>query len=189
MIDVDRLYFEWLVKRLESDEEDSALGLEKLCWTIFHLPFRRRVGLDINRAINGRLLREEFLGDYAELNIEPELTNEFLDGWECSWLEMLIRLAEDLDDYYEGGPRFRFLEMCHNLELASVLMSPNEGWHEHRHIEGIFARIDESCFDEYGRGGLFPLQNPGHSDQREVEIWNQASAYFVERIGEGDGLL
>lgn len=183
MIDIDRLYFEWLLKRLESDVEDSALGLAKLCWLLYHMAFDRRVGLDVNRALDGLALRQQFVTDYEDADIEPSITNGLLLEDSCTWLEMLISLAEHIDYLYEGGVRGRFLEMCHNAGFGIVLLTDGDhSEYEVRLVEGVLDNINNSRFEYNGSGGLFPLTKPGHPDQRGVEIWAQADAYFSERL-------
>lgn len=186
MIDIDRLYFEWLLKRLESDVEDSALGLPKLCWIMYHMAFERRVGLDANRAENGLVLRQDFLSDWDELDISPSITNPFAVEDSCTWLEMLIRLAEDIDYLYEGGVRGRFIEMCRNMGFGLILLSEEEHTdHDVNLVDTVLDNINHSHIQPNGEGGLFPLKKPGHLDQRGVEIWAQAAAYFSEK-SEGE---
>lgn len=182
MIDIDRLYFMWLLKRLESSEEDSALGLPKLCWLLFNIAFDRRVGLDINRARDGLALRRNFIDDYADADIHPTITNDFLLDEFCNWFEMLVALAEQIDYLYDGGTRARLIEMCHNAGFGGILLT--DGDHndfEVRLVERVLDDINNSRFEPNGQGGLFPLTKPGHPDQRGVEIWAQVAAYFGER--------
>lgn len=184
MIDIDRLYFEWLLKHLDTEEEDSAIGLPKLCWVLFHLVFTRRVGLDENRAEGGLALRRRFLEDYGELHIPPRLTNPFLTEEQCSWLEMLVRLCEDLDFMYDGGVRGWFIELVTNAHLEAILWSSDEDISDQEadYVESVMNDINESRFDPNGVGGLFPLSKSGHPDQRRAEIWAQSSAYLGERL-------
>lgn len=183
MIDIDRLYFEWLLKRLESDVEDSALGLAKLCWLFYHIAFDRRVGLDINRALDGLELRRQFAVDYEDADISPRVTNGLLVDDSCTWLEMLVALSIQIDYLYDGGVRERFLEICHNAGFSNILLADGEhNEHEVIQVERTLDNINNSRFEFNGSGGLFPLTKPGHPDQREVEIWAQADAYFSERL-------
>lgn len=188
MIDIDRLYFEWLYQQLESDAEDQNIGLGKLCWVLFHISFVRRVGLDVNLAIDGLKLRRRFLEEYGEVPIEPTITNPFLLEDDCSWLEALLILSEKLDFLYDGGVRGRFIEMLSNAGLDPILLSwgddPTDN--EVYFVESIMSMINHSQFDPKGVGGLFPLVKSEHPDQRRVEIWSQQAAYFGEKL---EGIL
>ncbi|MFZ1684153.1 MAG: hypothetical protein WAU88_08510, partial [Candidatus Zixiibacteriota bacterium] len=46
-------------------------------------------------------------------------------------------------------------------------------------IDEVLNRVIFRTYDARGNGGLFPLRRP-QRDQREVELWYQASAYLLE---------
>ena len=108
---------------------------------------------------------------------------------DCSWLEMLVALAEALDYLYDGGVHERLVELITNMGLAKVLatkldrsgLSPYDELDEEL-VELIVTRIDENRCDASGHGGLFPLDKLDHPDQRRVEIWEQHAAYFREKL-------
>lgn len=178
--DVDTLYFKWLVGRMEAPTE--AIG--RLCWMLHYNVFTRRVGRDFNREGQGLDLRQRFLQDYLDVNIDPRKIALLLEE-ECSWLEMLIALSEALDFLYDGGVQERFLELIDNLGLTQILSSPKDGRYDELDqelVDSATNRVDYNMFDENGHGGLFPLQKDNHPDQREVEIWKQQAAYFSEKL-------
>lgn len=189
MSEIQQLYFEWLVNRAGG----SSLAFERTCLMLHQFPFRRRVGYDSNRADEGIGLRQYFLGEYPELDMID--VNDLM-AMECTWLEMLVALAETLDFYYDEGVKSRFIELITNMGLEPVLHSRGVGRDPDPYaevdldlVELSTRRIDENLFDANGHGGLFPLSRPIDVDQREVEIWAQHAAYFRERM-EGDlGLL
>lgn len=98
MIDIEKLYFKWLLERLG----DPTPAFERLCWMLHCNAFDRRVGNDVNRAERGINLRRYFLDAYDEANIEPHISNDLMSK-DCSWFEMMVALADDLDFLYEGG--------------------------------------------------------------------------------------
>ena len=185
MIELDDLYFKWLMEKL--DEPSPAVV--RLCAMLWENVFQRRVGNDVNRAIDGANLRLMFLDDYAELDVHPVVVNDFV-SLECTWLEMLIALANHLDYLYDGGIQNRFLELVTNLGLDRVIFTPRDprklALHDELDQELVdiaTTRVDNNEFDRLGRDGLFPLTQDRHPDQREVEIWDQHSAYFLEKLG------
>lgn len=178
--DVDELYFNWLMNLLGSPTE----SLRRLCWMLYRNTFTRSVGNDINRAIKGMELRRRFIGEFLDANIDPRQTNSLMDE-DCSWLEMLIALSEDLDFLYEGGTQENLLELIDNLGLTKILASPRDGRYDQIDqdlVDAAASRVDHNLFDPDGLGGLFPLHKNDHPDQREVEIWEQHAAYFREKL-------
>lgn len=184
MIDVDSVYFEWLLTQIDS--EGVQEGVAHLCGLLHNCDFTRRVGRDFNRAQDGTELRQEFLRQFSDIRIDPHTSNAMMDV-ECSWLEMLIGLARRLDYLYDGGVESRFLEMIENMKLGPLMeWNPRRTRDAHirdqERVDEVTDMINDSQFDEHGHGGLFPLQTPNHSDQRRAEIWEQHSAYFNERF-------
>lgn len=184
MIDLDELYFEWLLTRLDPDGvSDEVAYVSNL---LHNCPFGRRVGLDINRAKDGADLRKEFLHQMDEADFEPHVTNDLLMH-ECTWLEMLVALSRHLDYLYDGGVEGRYLELVSNLGLEDLLSfhphrTEEEEERDQQEVCTITSAVDDNRIDQDGRGGIFPLQKTHHPDQREVEIWDQQAAYFSERL-------
>jgi hypothetical protein len=184
VIEIHELYFKWLMERLGNPEPSVV----RLCSMLDQNVFQRRVGKDMNRAADGANLRKLFLEDYSDADIDPRVANALLDE-ECSWLEMLVALAEALDYLYDGGVLERFIELAENLGLEPVLQtvvgrdgtSPYDDVDQHL-VDICTSRVDHNEFDRLGHGGLFPLTKNDHPDQREVEIWDQHAAYFRERL-------
>ena len=179
IVDVDSLYFGWLMSRFE----EPTAGLERVCGMLHENVFQRRVGNDDNRAVDGETMRRQFLDDYHEADIDPRITNEFMAG-ACSWFEMLLALAIKFDFMYDGGIQNNFVDMMENLGLVVVM---NRLQHKYDDIDQDLVdascnRVDFNLFDPDGRGGLFPLHKKDHPDQRGVEIWDQQAAYFRERL-------
>lgn len=185
MIALEDLYFDWLLTQLDPDGVRE--GLAYLCELLHDCEFKRRVGNDINRAVDGANLRKEFFEQFSEADFDPNVVNDLLSQ-ECSWLEMLIALSRDLDYIYDGGVDARFVELVSNMGLGPVAvynprrtLSSRE--YDRHVVSSVTDDIDNNRFDRNGHGGLFPLKKRyGHPDQRGVEIWDQHAAYFRERL-------
>lgn len=183
MIDLDVLYFKWLLSCLGPDVADEVVYVADL---LHNCPFLRRVGRDLNRAEDGANLRKEFFEEFADSDLDHRLTDEILMK-ECTWFEMLVALARHLDFLYEGGVEGRFIELVRNMGLQAQLQ-----WiprrtravreYDQRFVDAATNDIDNNRFDRNGVGGLFPLRRRNHPDQRKEEIWDQHAAYFRERL-------
>ena len=185
MTQVDDLYFRWLMDFMS---DSAGEPFKRMCRMLDQNVFQRRVGNDINRASDGLNLRRRFLEDFSDADIDPRLTNDFLE-LECSWLEMLVALAERLDYLYDGGIKERFTELITNLGLLKLLAISDRHANtdlfeevDQQLVDLVTSAVDHNQFDARGHGGLFPLNGFDESDQREVEIWAQHGAYFREKL-------
>lgn len=184
MIALEDLYFEWLL--LQIDQDGVTEGVVHVCDLLHNCEFHRRVGNDINRAIDGANLRKEFLLEFNEADFNPNVTNSLLMQ-ECSWLEMLIALARKLDYIYEGGVNGRFIELLTNMHLGPIAsFNPDRSLgtsnYDYTFVRTTTSDIDNNRFQFNGKDGLFPLRKRPPVDQRTVEIWDQHSAYFGEKL-------
>lgn len=180
MINLDELYFDWLLKRLDSD--GVAEKVAYLCDLLHQFSFKRRVGNDLNRAADGVNLRKAFMDRYEDAGIDSYVINNFMMH-DCSWLEMLVALSDRLDFLYDGGVEGRFTEIITNLGLKRLTLFGHEPSDEDLdYVEAVVSNVDRNRFDRNGFGGMFPLVKDGHPDQRRVEIWDQQGAYFIERF-------
>lgn len=186
MVGIHDLYFKWLMDLLG----DTNAPFERLCLMLGQNVFQRRVGNDVNRASDGLSLRRHFLDEFSDARIDPRVSNAFMD-LECSWLEMLVALADRLDYNYDGGIKERFIEMIYNLGLEKLLQTSTAQINsaaydeiDQQLVDSATNRVDNNLIDRNGYGGLFPLERSGHPDQREVEIWAQHAAYFSENMRE-----
>lgn len=177
--DIETLYFKWLMDWFD----EPSVGLERVCLMLSENVFQRRVGNDVNRAVDGRALRTRFLDDWSDAGIDPRISNQFLED-ECNWFEMLVALASALDYLYDGGVKENFVELIDNLGLAKLMLRTGERYQviDQQFVDDATNRVDYNLFDPDGRGGLFPLTKHQHPDQRGVEIWDQCAAYFRERL-------
>lgn len=184
MIDLEDLYFEWLLGRL--DPGGVTEGAAYLCGLLHNCEFTRRVGNDLNRAADGTNLRKEFLHEFEDANFDPHVTNDLM-AQECSWFEMLVALSRALDYIYDTGIYDQFAEIVENMQIDHLAVDEpdrskirvNEDQHA---VNDITHDIDNNQFEASGLGGLFPLSKPTRLDQRKEEIWEQAGAYFREKL-------
>lgn len=140
---------------------------------------------DADRESDGRFLRLEFAEEEGW-----ELTDEEL-AIPCSFLEFMAALARTIEDdlMYDPDEPDRapewFWEMMENSGLA---LFDDRYMVEGRTLAYQMAvetmnRVMERRYEPNGDKGLFPLKHP-MADQREVEIWYQANAYFIEEFFE-----
>src|SRR4051794_35375438 len=113
------MYFEWLLHRL--DPNGVPEGVVYVSSLLHNCDFKRRVGHDQNRAVNGAALRKTFILEYGEENFDPDEMHELLMQ-ECTWFEMLVRLCEDLDYMYDGTVLGRFYELTGNMGLDPITL-------------------------------------------------------------------
>jgi hypothetical protein len=184
VIDLEDLYFEWLLGRL--DPSGVTEGVAYVCGLLHNCEFKRRVGNDLNRAADGTNLRKEFLTEFEDANFDPHVTNDLM-AQECSWFEMLVALTRALDYSYDTGIYDQFLELIENMQIDHLAVDePDRSAgriREDQHaVDVITSDIDNNRFEFNGLGGLFPLSKPIRLDQRGEEIWEQAGAYFRERL-------
>jgi hypothetical protein len=181
--DIEDMYFEWLLTCLDPDGVKE--GVVYVCSLLQNCAFLRRVGHDDNRASNGENLRLEFL-DQEDPGFDDQEIDDFL-AYGCTWLEMLIAFCRQLSFMYEGSTQSRFLELVGNMGLDPLTrFNPHRSRRLEEYDQGYVniatSKIDNNRFDRNGHGGLFPLREPHVLDQREVELWEQQSAYFNERL-------
>ncbi len=144
---------------------------------------------DSDRASDGRFLRVRF----AE-----ECGMELPPGYEdhpCSFLEFAIALAYSIDDeimYDPDNPEqvaTWFWLIFGNLGLDAFTDAKMviDGMYAYDSVTEIVDRAMDRTYEYNGYLGMFPLRKP-RMDQRHVEIWYQANAYFIENFFEREEL-
>lgn len=170
-------YFRWLYAQIE--KSDSS-GLEDFIFDLHSYPFMSLIPNDDNRVEEGLELRYKF-ADEENVTLSKDMLSE-----SCTLLEMLVALADRMDyilfDPSKANRRWLwFWLFIDNLRLRKYANDDEKGViSRKRNFNRII--INKFLNREYlanGKGGLFPLENPT-SDQREVEIWYQMSAYINE---------
>jgi len=171
---LDELYLTWLygqvasVKRRAPNRRHLSLLAQLSDKTFVWL-----IPNDDNREAHGLELRYEFA-------TETGLDISAMKEGECSMLEMLIAFSRVLAFEVEGEPRVWFWHMIEVLDLEQF----NDKEYDHHACEVISEKLDRVIWRTYspdGTGGLFPLRHP-RQDQRQVELWDQASSYILENF-------
>lgn len=156
---VDNEYYQWLLRRidyLEGDGYDDALEV------MFSTPFEWDIPNDDNRAEDGIQLRYIFM-DEEGWGTMP------LDGKECTFFEMLVALAERIEnDVMWDGESDRtdewFWLMIRNLGIKP--------WD----LSGYTYGIIENFMHHKENVMLFPCDKK----LRKSEIWFQAQSFLMK---------
>lgn len=177
---LDEKYFAWLYRKIGAvSNRNPERGHWELAKQLYNTEFLYFVPNDVNRAIDGLELRDEFFDKHPNI--------EYDDIWinlECSMLEMLIALSRRAnyhtdDGALSGGVGGWFWELMSNANLSRYTDAIwSDGCLEE--TNRILKRINDRTYNTNGRGGLFPLAHPD-LDQRKVELWYQMSAYLIEK--------
>lgn len=170
---LDELYFDWLYSQVANPRiPDPSRTYWKLLRTFFTKKAVWLIANDVNRLEDGKELRFKFL---TEKKLDRP-NREWME-LECSFLELMVGLAERLSFEAEGEPHYWFWKMVENLGL--------DRFSDDREFpkEKIEDTVDVVIFRNYkknGRGGFFPL-NHTQKDQRKVELWYQVAEYLLEQ--------
>lgn len=192
-MDRDRIeneYFEWLYSiACDGLIEDDRYTWYKLFKLLHDTEFIYSDPFDENRAVDGRYERWSFiLAMEREKGYPREWWTDILPGKPCSVLEMMIRLAKDIEnrimsstDYGDRTAQW-FWEMIRNLGLGGMYDSAFDE-EKAKRILDIFMKKE---YEPDGRGGLFWIRSDydrwNGADARDYEIWDQANAYFFRRV-------
>lgn len=155
-------------------------GEEDLLCQMHNTPFVWVIPNDSNRCEDGRDFRHSI---FTDMNVDGL---HHLDTDDVSVLEVLAALAQRMSfQWDELSMEDCFGLFLTNLELTDFLYS----WTGTTSftVDDLLADWMSRNIEHNGEGGLFPLERP-HSDQREVEIWYQMSAYLIEAM-ENSGFL
>jgi hypothetical protein len=174
---LDELYLRWLYDQVALvDEQDESLTY----WTLFRQMFTTKflwlVQRDENRLEDGKALRHVFLRE------QGIVLNRKERGWieiECSFLELVVGLANRLEFEAGGTVPYWFWRLMENIDLRGY----HDGVRDYPDdvVEGILYSVMFRQYSHNGEGGFFPLREPCE-DQRGVELWYQLSAYVLEHV-------
>lgn len=176
---LDDLYLEWLCGQLTSVRtKDPDKTYWQLIRQLYSKEFVWLVPNDDNRVEDGRDLRIEFI---TSLRVE-HVDSEWI-GLGCSVLELLVGISRRLTFEAEGTVKRWFWELISNLNIEYNDTTYNRmGFlRTYDNVDAVLERFIWRTYRKNGSGGLFPLNKP-ESDQTQVEIWYQLSAYLLERF-------
>ena len=188
VLSLEDQYFQWLYGMIGAvSDRNPSHSHWMLAEQLYRKEFRWFIPNDDNRAADGRALRDDFcdlVGSWAESRIifEP-----------CNMLEMLIGLSRRIDYEVAGstlddtGVGVWFWRMLENVGLKQFTDSRYlDGDFVDTAVDSVLENLIERRYDRNGHyGGLFPLHVPC-ADQREVELWYQASSYLLENSDIAD---
>jgi hypothetical protein len=173
----ERAYLRWLVETfcMSPDGELRFFEHHMLTEQMFRKDYYYIVRNDENRAEDGTYLRYLYHLEHPGATI-PQTP--------CSFLEFLIgvgrRLSEILAEGEELPVYLYFWELAANLGL-DVYNDERYGYEDTPFIvDDIMNRLMDRKYDRKGVGGLFPLEEEGHRNQRRLEVWYQMQDYMFE---------
>lgn len=176
-------YFHWLCEMVHADDpQESYINLMVV---LFQTEYIWTIDNDVNRAEDGKHLRQSFFDD-------PDILNR-----PCTVLEMMIALAIRIDDEVMWNPdkgnrtAIWFWEMIDNLGLGEL----DDGLNYSK-IERIASRklhiFMYRMYKNDGVGSLFPMKNfdlnLSHvtKNSNTTEVWYQMMLYMVNKYGVED---
>ena len=180
-VNFENAYTNWMLTRMHAGNYGMLFDI------LNDTPFEwdRKIPRDSDREADGRYLRLRFSNESG-----IEIVDDILEK-PCSFLEFAIALAYAIDDrimYDAENPEQAadwFWMMLENIGLDKYtdeyLMA--NGLPAHMYVNEITDRVMKRRYEYNGYLGMFPLAKP-EMDQRKVEIWYQANAYFIERFFE-----
>lgn len=169
-------YFNWLSDIVTHKSRKGRY--KKLLNDLFFSEFYAKIAKDENRAIDGEGLRIRFAHavGYNEFKIR-----EAMDDRPCSVLEMIIALADRIEDQIMGEDELGdetykwFWEMIDNLGLSYY----TDDRYDEEAVDAIIDRFLQRKYNKDGRGGLFYI-GQCKKDVRKIEIWYQMCWYLDE---------
>lgn len=165
------LYFEYLVNRLNPDEEFKKNYSCMLSY-LYGKAFTYTLPLDENLAINGIGIRKAYIS-------EEDLLEDAIVG-DCSMLEMMLALGEACD-YTVKHPAddldaFKWFKLM--LESMRLLPFSNKYFNATA-VNSIIDTCLNRTFDQNGEGSFFSIkENRDEHDFREMTIWTQFLTYL-----------
>lgn len=172
-------YFEWMYNLVCGIKKVSY---RKLLYFLHSVPFYYLIEMDDNRAGDGVSLRYRF-GN--QMGYHNSVIATYLDNRECSVLEMMVALANRIEESIMDNPEFGdrtgewFFSMLGSLQISNQ----NDDIFDAEYVGNVVKVLLERIYEPNGLGGLFTLERP-RRDMRGVEIWMQAMWYLDEYIEE-----
>lgn len=169
---LEETYFNWLYAKVVYVEGVStpSNNYYHLLQQLHSTEFVWLVSGDDNRAADGLDLRQEFVNQ-----LRPPIDDRWVDA-PCSVLEMFIAFSRRASFETELSSREWVWIFLRNLELDEFSDARR----------GISSACEEilACFiwrtyQPNGYGGLFPLNDPQH-DQQKIEIYAQFCEWLIE---------
>lgn len=184
--EVDKInneYFEWMYHLVCSEKiQRNKISYRRLLYFLHSVIYTPTIEMDNSRQADGIRFRYQFTYEHG---YPDTYVDEYLNGEECSMLEMMIALAfrveRDIMDNYQYGDRTSqwFWSMLISLGLNHM----DDKNFDLRYCEQVIDDFLAHNYEPNGKGGLFTLQHP-HRDMRDVDIWCQFMWYLDENYKE-----
>lgn len=171
-------YFEWIVAKVKGDP--YYISLLK---TLYKIPYEAPLeSLNHNRRLAGIRLRDTFRMETRQRHPVPSKP--------CTFLEMMLALAMDMDDKILYERRFgdRYLDwFWHMVDNAGWSTLTDDKWSAEisRDVRERCKAIMTGDYNSTGEGGLFPVYNHPEADMRDVDLWRQAFWWIDENLRSG----
>ena len=170
-------YFNWMCNVVCEKGSSKKVIYSKLLHYLNLKDFVYIIPMDENREADGLDLRYRF---GYECGVDDEEIEEYLNGRNCSILEMMVALSikceEIMEDPDIGDRRPKwFWDMIENLELSYM----TDSRFDEDYIDEVIERLLNREYGPDGEGGLFTINNR-YEDMREVEIWYQMNWHLNE---------
>lgn len=165
-------YYIWL-----RDLVGNRKNYKKLIKQLDTIPYTWIFELDGNRSAGGLNLRDKFV-------YESSTDSDDIRNGPCTVLEMLIGVAEHMEDQIPESIRDCFWILIRNLGLD--LYSDDN--YDAQRVEGIVSIWLNHEYKSNGRGSIFPLKYY-QGDCRNIDIWPQMNAWINETYPDNNSWI
>lgn len=168
-------YFEWLCGKVGGSVH-NGLDYSLLFMDLYVSDFNYILDEDSGRATKGQYLRYEYAWEH-----ENGIDDETL-ATPCTMLEMLVKLAMDVEHYILGKSGGDSTGEWFWIMLSNIGLDTQDNSHYNRnYILNQLQTVLFRKYDQNGKGGLFP-EFSYFRDARVTGLWQQASDYFSNYI-------
>lgn len=170
-------YFEWIKSLVNPDK----LPFDKLLEHLYEIDFISIKDDDNNRAIDGTDLRYTFCYEKGYSNADSFfITNDVFANKSCSVLEMMVALANRMDEniMWNGYRRVHiwFFDMLASMGLDECTdCNFNPGFIDLSVNAMMYYNIEMN-----GKGGLF-ISPFNDVDMRDLSLWYQMQVYIQNK--------
>lgn len=153
---------------------------KKVLRHLHSVPFAAYIGLDSNRAWDGKELRRNFRNAIRDY----ELSDSELMAEHCSMLEMLIPLAKRMTGFTENSVPDDFMWLMRNMHLDDM----TDNTYDESFVQKRIDIINNRTYGAFGENSLFPLDRTpeGYAkkwDSAERELWAQLNEWAWQQHG------
>lgn len=178
---IRRDYYEWITDKVVDKHDYNKVSYRKLLSYLDTIVYTPIYLMDDCREGDGTSLRYYYacaVNDPDNVSLVEDAVGR---GKTCSFLEMIIGLANRLGTLYRG-PDYEdmtgqyFWMMMNNLGLGQM----SDDNFDRDYCDMVINRFINHRYDPKGKGSLFVLESPDY-DLRCMDIWTGACWYFSEQ--------